>query len=97
MVGQRERIEHPNIIHLVTVLAVETDIAGESRSLTTDMDHPRYTGTCDQFDDRTAGSRPRRVQNRDIGAIGLTAQDPTYRIGHHLNLWQVGQRRPGRR
>ena len=97
MVGQRECIEHPDIFHLVSVLAVKADIAGESRSLTTDMDHPRYAGTRDQLDDRTAGSGPRRVQNRDISATGLTTQDPAYRVGHHLNLRQVGQRQPRRR
>jgi hypothetical protein len=76
MMRQREGVEHPNGLNVVAIVTIKADVAGECRSLATDMDHPRHAGAGEQFDDRSARACPRRVEYRDIGSTGLRGQHP---------------------
>ncbi|ELR86146.1 arsenic-transport integral membrane protein ARSB1 [Mycobacterium sp. H4Y] len=66
VVGQRERVEHLDLLDGVAVAEIDTDIARERRCLTTDVHHTRDTGRGEQIDDLAPGARPRWVKHRHI-------------------------------
>lgn len=55
MVGQRERVEHLDLLDRVAVAEIDPDIARERRCLTTDVHDTRDTGRGEQIDDLAPG------------------------------------------